>query len=78
METSNIFLLVISASISFAIGRTIVHFRNKKRNAQLEEVRRREAQALREAPPESGSRNKGKRKRQLQQIQKSRNPINKI
>jgi hypothetical protein len=71
METSSIFLLVISASISFALGRTVVYFRNKKRKAKLEEAQRLQAQAVRDLPPESESRNKSKRKRQLQQIQKS-------
>ncbi|MBC7649862.1 MAG: hypothetical protein H7197_12240, partial [Vitreoscilla sp.] len=64
METSSIILLVVSASISFALGRTIMHFRNKKKNA---EAQKRAAQALCDAPPEAESKNKSKRKRQLQQ-----------
>ena len=62
MENSHIILLVICASISFAIGRTIVHFRKKRKNAQAQQVA---AKALRDAPPEAASRNKSKRKRQL-------------
>ena len=68
METSSIILLAVSASISFALGRTIMHFRKKKKNA---EAQKRAAKALRDAPPEAESKNKSKRKRQLQQIEKS-------
>jgi mannitol-specific phosphotransferase system IIBC component len=68
METSSVILLVVSASISFALGRTIMHFRKKKKNS---EAQKRSAQALRDAPPELESKNKSKRKRQLQQVGKS-------
>ncbi len=68
METSHIILLVVSASISFAIGRVIMHMRKIKKNA---EAQRRAANALRDAPPEAESKNKSKRKRQIQQIEKS-------
>ncbi len=68
METSSIILLVVSASISFALGRTIMHFRNKKKKAAAQKLT---AKALRDAPPEVESKNKSKRKRQLQQIEKS-------
>jgi Na+-translocating ferredoxin:NAD+ oxidoreductase RnfG subunit len=68
METSAVILLVVSASISFALGRTIMHFRNKKKNA---DAQKRAAEALRDTPPEAESKNKSKRKRQLQQIEKS-------
>ncbi len=68
METSHIILLVVSASISFAVGRTIMHMRNIKKNA---EAQKRAAKALRDAPPEVESKNKAKRKRQMQQIEKS-------
>ena len=64
METSSILLLVVSASISFALGRTVVHFRNKKRKAEQERLQKLQAQALRDAPPGPESRNKSKRKRQ--------------
>jgi mannitol-specific phosphotransferase system IIBC component len=67
METSNILLLVISSAVSFGLGRTIMHFRRKKREKQAQE---RQAQALRNRPPEVESSNKGKRKRQLQQLAK--------
>jgi hypothetical protein len=66
METSSIILLVVSASISFALGRTVLHFRNKKRKAEDEKSRLRHAQALRDEPPGPPSKNKAKRKRQAQ------------
>ena len=72
METSSILWLVVSASISFGIGRTVVYFRDRRRKAQKEEAQERQKQALRDAPPEPVSRNKGKRRRQ--QIEKSGNP----
>ena len=61
METSHIIVLVVCASISFAMGRTIMHFRKKAKNAQAQQ---KAAKALRDAPPEAASRNKSKRKRQ--------------
>ncbi|MDO8717631.1 MAG: hypothetical protein Q7K20_01415 [Polaromonas sp.] len=67
METSNILLLVISSAVSFGVGRTIMHFRRKKREKQAQEH---QAQALRNRPPEVESSNKSKRKRQLQQLAK--------
>ena len=70
METSSIILLVVSASISFALGRTIMHFRNKKKSAESEQARKRAAQALKDAPPEAASKNKSKRKRQMQNLQR--------
>jgi mannitol-specific phosphotransferase system IIBC component len=69
METSSIILLAVSASISFALGRTIMHFRNKKKNAEKERLQKRAAQALKDAPPEAASKNKSKRKRQMQKLQ---------
>lgn len=67
METSNIILLAISSAVSFAVGRTVMHFRRKKREKQAQE---RQAQALRNRLPEAESSNKSKRKRQLQQLAK--------
>ena len=64
METSSIVLLVISASVSFALGRTVLHFRNKKRNAEKERLQKLQERALRDAPPGPESKNKSKRKRQ--------------
>jgi len=66
METSSIILLAISASISFALGRTVVHFRNKKRKAQKDLTDQQAARALRDAVPGPESKNKAKRKRQMQ------------
>ena len=68
METSSVILLVVSASISFAIGRTIMHFRKKKKS---EEAQKAAARARRDARPEAESKNKSKRKRQLQQIERT-------
>ena len=64
METKHIVLLAVSASISFAIGRTIMHFRKKKKNAERMLAEKRAAQALRDAPLGPESKNKSKRKRQ--------------
>ena len=61
MEISHIILLAVSASISFAIGRTIMHFRKKKKNLQTQQ---KAAEVMRDAPPEAASKNKSKRKRQ--------------
>ena len=63
METSHIILLAVSASISFALGRTIMHFRKKKKNAEKMMIEKRAAQAQRDAPPGPESMNKSKRKR---------------
>jgi len=61
METSHIIILVVSLTISFAVGRTIMHMRKIKKNA---EAQKRSAKALRDAPLEAESKNKAKRKRQ--------------
>ena len=68
METSSIILLAVSASISFALGRTIMHFRKKKKNADAQKIA---AKALRDAPPEVESKNKSKRKRQQRKVHSS-------
>ena len=67
METSHIVFLVVSASISFAIGRVIMHMRKIKKNA---EAQKRAAKALRDTPPEPESKNKAKRKRQQRDAQR--------
>ena len=67
METESVILLSISAAASFGLGRLFMHFRDKKRKKQAQE---RAAQVLRDQPPEIESKNKGKRKRQLQQLEK--------
>ncbi|SDN12766.1 hypothetical protein [Polaromonas sp. JS666] len=69
METPALIFLVVSCAISFGLGRLFVHFRDKKRKKVAEE---REAQALRNRPPEPESLNKAKRKRQLQQAAKGK------
>ena len=63
MEISSAILLIVSASISFALGRTILHFRNKKMQAKKEQALAMQAKALKDAPPGPESKNKSKRKR---------------
>lgn len=72
METSHIILLTVSASISFAIGRTIMHFRKKKKKIEQALIEKRAAQALRDAPPGPESNNKAKRRRQIRNVQRGR------
>ena len=67
LDTPSIVLLVVSSFVSFGLGRTFVHFRNKKRKQQALE---REAQILRDRPVEPESKNRSKRKRQLEDIKK--------
>ncbi|MHB1248532.1 MAG: hypothetical protein ACYCZL_03865 [Polaromonas sp.] len=67
METSSIIILLISSAISFALGRVFVHFRNKRRKEKAQAC---EAQALRNQPVEAESKNRSKRKRQLQRSDK--------
>lgn len=67
METSSIIILVISGAISFALGRVFVHMRNIRRK---EKAQAREAQALRDQPVVPESKNRSKRKRQRQQMDK--------
>ncbi|RYX88590.1 MAG: hypothetical protein EOO28_35810 [Comamonadaceae bacterium] len=71
METPTLIFLVVSCVISFGLGRTFVYFRDKKRKARAEELKARQAQFLREQPPEAESKNKAKRRRQLQELEKS-------
>ena len=63
MEISSAILLIVSASISFALGRTILHFRNKKKQAKKDRALALQAKALKDAPPGPESKNKSKRKR---------------
>jgi hypothetical protein len=74
METSSIIFLLVSASLSFGVGRLIKYFLDKKRAAKKDQLHQREQQALLDAPPEPESKNKSKRKRQLQQIDRSHKP----
>ena len=67
METSSVVLLVVSASISFAIGRTIMHLRKKKKLDAMLKSQQKASQALRDAPPGPESKNKSKRKRLARQ-----------
>lgn len=69
MEISSILIVIFSGAVSFGLGRTLVHFRNKRRDRN-QHVQ--EAQAFRNRPPEKVSSNKAKRKRQLQQASKPR------
>ena len=68
METSAVILLVVSCAISFGLGRTIVYFRNKKR---AEKAAKLAEEMERNRPEEPESKNKGKRKRQLQRMGKN-------
>jgi hypothetical protein len=68
MDASSIVFLIVSCAVSFGLGRTFVHFRDKK---QREAAHKREAQVLREKPVEPESKNKSKRKRQLQERNKT-------
>ncbi|MDB5963725.1 MAG: hypothetical protein JWQ72_225 [Polaromonas sp.] len=65
METSSIILLVVSASISFGLGRLIVHLRDRKRKSQQQQSDKLAEEARRNLPPEPESHNKAKRKRQV-------------
>ena len=70
METSSVILLVVSASISFALGRTILHFRKKKKQAEKDQALALQDKALRDAPPSPESKNKSKRKREARLAQR--------
>ena len=63
MDTSGIILLVVSASVSFAVGRTIMHFRKKKKTDALLKAQQKAAQVLRDAPSGPEPKNKSKRRR---------------
>lgn len=66
MDNTAWVILLISCAISFGLGKTIVYFRDKKRQAAQDKALA-EAELLRsEQPPEPPSKNKSKRKRQLQ------------
>ena len=67
MEMPGVILLVVSASISFAIGRTVVYFHKKKKAETLLKMQQKTAQALRDAPPGPEPTNKSKRKRLARQ-----------
>lgn len=67
METASIIFLLVSASISFAVGRTIMHFRKKKQAHARFKAQESAAQLLRDAPPGPEPKNKGKRKRLARQ-----------
>jgi hypothetical protein len=64
METSTILLFIVTASISFGIGRTFVYFRDRKKKKH-EETRKALLASRQGDEPESM--NKAKRKRQLRQ-----------
>lgn len=67
METSSTILLVLSCAVCFGLVRLFVYLRDKKREKQ---AREQAAQAPRDRPPETESRNRSKRRRQLQQLEK--------
>ena len=51
MDTTSIVLLVVTASISFAIGRAIMYARKKKQAARQQLLADIAAKAARDAPP---------------------------
>ena len=71
MDNTSIVLLVATASISFAIGRLIMHLRKRKKAAQQRVIDQRAAQALKDLPPGPPSNNKSKRKRQQQDAERA-------
>ena len=77
MEISSIILLVVSASISFGLGRFVMHLRSKKRQSEKKQADKRAAQARCTLPPEPESKNKAKRKRQLRGVQREGQPADK-
>ena len=66
MDNTAWVILLISCAISFGLGKTIVYFRDKKRQAAKDKAPAEAARVKREKPPEPPSKNKSKRKRQLQ------------
>ncbi len=74
IDAAGLVLLAVSGAISFALGRTVVHFRRKKRDRLAQEAQATQELALRNRPPEPPSKNKSKRKRQLQQEQQQVKP----
>ncbi len=73
MDNSSIFFLVVSAAVSFAIGRFIMHWRKRKLAARMEAAKKQSAQALQNLPAEPEARNRAKRKRQLREMEKLAN-----
>ena len=71
LDSTGMILLAVTASISFVIGRVIMHWRKRKKAEQQLIVNERAAQALKEMPPEPPSNNKSKRKRQLQNTKRA-------
>lgn len=69
MEPASIFLLVVSASISFGLGRLFVYLRGKKRKAKQAQRQKTVAQAQQGPLAQAISHNKAKRKRQLRDAQ---------
>ena len=71
MDTTSVVLLLVTASISFAIGRAIMHLRKKKQAARQQLLADIAAKAAKDAPPGPPSNNKSKRKREnLAQLEK--------
>ncbi len=68
MEASSIVLIVVSASISFGVGRLISQLWRKRR---LQQAAARQAQADQNRPADPEAKNKAKRKRQIQAQRKA-------
>lgn len=71
MEPLALFIVVLSCTISFGLGRAFMHFRRKKRDRLQQKAA---ALALRNRPPEKVALNKAKRRRQLQQASAGKRP----
>lgn len=76
IDNTSLFLLFVTASISFAIGRVIMHLRKRKKAEQQRVIAHRAAQALKDAPPGPPSNNKSKRKRQQQDAVRAQADVN--
>ena len=71
IDTTSVALLLVTASISFAIGRAIMYARKKKQAARQQLLADIAAKAASDAPPGPPSNNKSKRKREnLAQLEK--------
>ena len=66
MDNTAWVILLISCASSFGLGKTIVYFRDKKRQVAKDKALAEAARLRRDQPPEPPSKNKSKRRRQLQ------------
>lgn len=71
LDTTSLLLLLGTCAVSFVVGRTIVHFRSKKRSSQIASKSSSSQSSRRLDPNDVLSTNKGKRRRALQQLKKA-------